>query len=71
MPIMNGTDATRAIRSAGHHHLPILAMTANAGDKDRQLCEDAGMDGFLSKPVLKNQLAHAMSVVLQARMMHD
>ena len=55
MPRMNGLDATRAIRAneaaAGGATVPILAMTANAFDDDRQICLDAGMSDFVAKPV--------------------
>ena len=52
MPRMNGVDATRAIRALpGYAHTPILAMTANAFDEDRQVCLDAGMNDHLGKPV--------------------
>jgi len=64
MPVMNGVDSTREIRAMGHTRLPILAMTANASDRDRDECREAGMDGFLSKPVLKDQLADSITQVL-------
>ncbi|HQV14464.1 MAG TPA: PAS domain S-box protein [Denitromonas sp.] len=52
MPRMNGLDATRAIRAnALNLDTPILAMTANAFNENRQACLNAGMDAFLSKPV--------------------
>ncbi len=50
MPIMNGLEATKAIKEK-HPDLPILALTANAFDSDRQLAIDAGCNDFLSKPV--------------------
>ena len=50
MPIMDGLEATKAIRAA-LPNLPIVALTANAFDSDRQLAMDAGCNDFLSKPV--------------------
>ena len=62
MPIMNGIDATRMIRTLpGGHAVPIVAMTANAFSEDRQRCVDAGMDDFISKPVMPETLyAHLL-----------
>jgi PAS domain S-box-containing protein len=67
MPNMDGLAATRAIRRVpGCELLPILAMTANAFDDDRIACEEAGMDGFVAKPVdpaaLYRTLSHWLAV---------
>jgi CheY-like chemotaxis protein len=52
MPLMNGVEATQAIRAMpGMENLPILAMTANAFDEDRDRCLAAGMNDHLGKPV--------------------
>jgi CheY-like chemotaxis protein len=66
MPVMNGVVATKVLRDKGLT-LPIIAMTANAGAADRAECLAAGMDGFLCKPVLKEQLAAALGAVLTGR----
>ena len=50
MPVMDGLEATKKIKET-HPDLPIVALTANAFDSDRQLAFDAGCNDFLSKPV--------------------
>jgi PAS domain S-box-containing protein len=57
MPIMNGIDATRAIRRLpGMAEVPILAMTANAFGDDRRRCLEAGMNDHIGKPVAADAL---------------
>jgi len=62
MPEMDGLAATRAIRAlpgdAGQ--IPILAVTANAFSHDRDACFAAGMNGFVSKPIVADRLAEAI-----------
>jgi CheY-like chemotaxis protein len=64
MPEMDGWEATARIRAAhvGRQRIPILALTANASDADRQRCLDAGMDAHLSKPLKLERLAEALSM---------
>lgn len=63
MPEMNGIEACRAIRSMERskslNEIPIVALTANAMEGDREKCFEAGMNDYLSKPIRKKQL-HAM-----------
>lgn len=60
MPIMDGLTAARQIR-ANQDSIPIIALTANDSDDDRKMCSDAGMDGFLTKPINKQKLAELLS----------
>jgi signal transduction histidine kinase len=61
MPKLNGIDATRAIRQApGCKRMPIIALTASVFDRDWQRCLDAGMDGYIAKPLAPESLYGTM-----------
>ena len=63
MPVMNGYEATKCIRKLKDPalaNISILAMTANAFDEDRKKALESGMDGFLSKPIVIEELVQAL-----------
>lgn len=63
MPVMDGYEATKQIRALEDPKLSgvrILAMTANAFDKDKKKALECGMDGFLTKPVIIEDLLQAL-----------
>ena len=67
MPIMDGYTATRKIRALddpARAKLPILAMTANAVDEDRRNALESGMNGFLSKPIVIDDLVQELRKIL-------
>ncbi|MCM1165265.1 MAG: response regulator [Lachnospiraceae bacterium] len=67
MPVMNGYDATRKIRALENKALadiPILAMTANAFEEDKQQALDCGMNGHVAKPINIKQLFETLDMML-------
>ena len=67
MPIMDGYTATRKIRALDdptRAKLPIIAMTANAFDEDRRNALESGMNGFLSKPIVIDDLVQELHKIL-------
>jgi signal transduction histidine kinase/ActR/RegA family two-component response regulator len=65
MPVMGGIDATRKIRAIENERhsarIPIIAMTANAMQGDRERCLEAGMDDYITKPLKVDQLFERLS----------
>ncbi len=74
MPEMNGLEATKAIRTAeksrtGKPPTPVIAMTAHAAAEDRRRCMAAGMNAYLTKPVIVDELLRVIRSLIQAS--HD
>lgn len=71
MPQLDGIEATKRIRAheaaTGRHHTPILALTANTLAEDRYACFEAGMNGFLIKPLDREKLDEALVGLAAAR----
>lgn len=69
LPVMDGLAATRAIRHLPgmHGRVPIIAMTASAMPGDAEACIEAGMDGYLAKPLDRAQMLAAVEDALNAR----
>ena len=69
MPDMDGFEATRAIRRAeetdtNRRRTPIVALTANAVQGDREACLAAGMDGYVTKPIRPTELIEVLQTML-------
>jgi CheY-like chemotaxis protein/HPt (histidine-containing phosphotransfer) domain-containing protein len=76
MPVMDGFAATAAIRAHEaetdrHRHIPIIALTANALEGDRERCLEARMDDYLTKPFTQRQLADTLTRWLPTTQMGD
>ena len=69
MPKMNGSQATEAIRKLPDERaqVPIIAMTANAFEEDRQAAFAAGMDDYLAKPIEIDKLLRKIVKVLEKK----
>ena len=69
MPVMNGLEATEAIRErerTSGGHIPIVALTAHAMSGDRERCLAAGMDGYVLKPIEREELFAAIETFAPA-----
>lgn len=66
MPILDGISATKTIRSA-QDTIPIIALTANDSEEDQLACVQAGMNGFLAKPLKKDKLCAMLDQFLLAQ----
>lgn len=64
MPVMDGLQATQAIRAQGDD-IPIVALTANNSEEDKIACLQVGMDEFLAKPINKQKLKTVLQTLIK------
>ena len=70
MPVMDGLEATEKIRASekkSGRHVAIVAMTANAFEEDRERCRQAGMDGYIAKPVNSKSIETEIARIMAAQ----
>ncbi|TVR24370.1 MAG: response regulator [Anaerolineaceae bacterium] len=68
LPDIDGIQATRTIKDTEQTaHIPVIALTANAMHGDREMFLEAGCDGYLAKPVTRNELLNTVSYFLDHR----
>jgi len=67
MPVMGGIEATRMIRSTEGPNVrtPIIALTANAMESDNEVCREAGMKDFITKPINRKSLVDCIAIYSQ------
>ena len=70
MPEMDGYEATRSIRQNGFNNIPIVAMTANAMKGDRELCLEAGMNDYITKPIKREIVFQVLEKWLNTKLIN-
>ena len=74
MPVLDGFEATKMIRDhekGTGKHTPIIALTARAMQEDRKKCLDAGMDGYVSKPIDRKKLIEEIETIINKGTAHE
>jgi signal transduction histidine kinase/ActR/RegA family two-component response regulator len=66
MPVMDGYEATSALREKGFKHIPIIGLSANAMKEDKQNAIEAGMDDYLTKPIKQKSLVALLKQYLKS-----
>ncbi len=66
LPDIDGMEATRLLKASSElRHIPVVALTANAMHGDKERFSEAGCDGYLAKPVTKNELLNMIAYYLE------